>query len=404
MRSAYLLAVALLLWPFAPGPLAAELMPFWSTTQRGANSFNRLPPSQAYFDALAGTGATWVRLAYDKWHSQGRDFLLGNADTYDRLNSDDLATLRAALDRAHRAGLKVVITPLSLPLMRWSQNNGGTFDGRLWQARRHWDEAARFWRDLAQALRDHPAVAAYNLVNEPAPEREAGLAEHAPAAEGAAWYAAHQGSGRDLRAFYEHLIAAIREVDPHTPVMLDAGWYASADGFGYWPAPVADPLTLYSVHMYEPYQATSDPAMFKRPLYHYPGVAPFGGQPQYWNAERVAGYLEGFTHWARRSGLPAQRLVVGEFGCLRRWPGCAAYLEDVLAALEPAGVHWAFYAYREDAWDGMDYELGTAPVPWAYWKAAEAGAPDPLTRPGSSLFEIIARRLKPVPAHKPPAP
>jgi hypothetical protein len=380
--------------PMGQNLWAADLMTFWSSPQRGANSFNRLPPTQAYFDALAATGATWVRLAYDKWEGEERDFLIGNADGYDGLVAGDLETLVGTLDRAHQAGLKVVIVPLSLPLMRWSQNNDGRFDDRLWTDFRNWREPADFWRELALALRDHPAVAAYNLVNEPAPERNSELAEH-PAPEVAqAWYTANRGGARDLPAFYAKLLAAIRAVDPATPVMLDAGWYAAADAFDYWPAPAADANVLYSVHMYEPWQVTSDPAMFKRPLMAYPGPAPFGALTQYWDGARVAGYLAGFTAWADRMGIPVGQRVVGELGCLRRWPGCSTYLEDVLKAVEHAGLHWAFYAFREDSWDGMDYELGTAPVPWAYWKAAETGEPDPVTRAGSPLFEIIERRLR----------
>lgn len=136
---------------------AADLIDFWNTPRHGGNSFNRLPPDQAYFEALHGYGASWVRLSYDKWQAAQRDFLLGNADTYQRLPAADLATLKATLDRAHAAGLKVVITPLSLPGMRWAQNNAGQFDDRLWQDKAYWAQAADFWRDLARALKDHPA-------------------------------------------------------------------------------------------------------------------------------------------------------------------------------------------------------------------------------------------------------
>ena len=37
---------------------AADLMSFWDTQQKGANSFNKTPPDEAYFKALAATGAT----------------------------------------------------------------------------------------------------------------------------------------------------------------------------------------------------------------------------------------------------------------------------------------------------------------------------------------------------------
>ncbi|MFK0312908.1 glycoside hydrolase family 5 protein [Pseudomonas sp. NPDC090233] len=354
-----------------------------------------MPPDQAYFEALRGYGATWVRLSYDKWKPSQRDFLLGNANHYQGLPQDDLEQLRAALDRAHQAGLKVVIAPLSLPGMRWSQNNGGQFDDRLWQDKAYWAQAADFWRDLARELKDHPAVAAYNLINEPAPEKQGSLAEHAPAQHMQQWYGREQGGARDLPGLYRQLLSAIREVDAVTPVMLDAGWYAAADAFSYWPEPLRDERVLYSVHMYEPYAATSAPNMArKRPL-AYPGPVPFAGVTQQWNSQRVAQYLEQPLAWLDAVKVPRSRLVVGEFGCMRRLPGCQQYLEDVLDVLDRHQLHWAFYSFREDSWDGMDYELGAAKVPWRYWQAIDQGAPDPLARKATAEFEPIRRRLNP---------
>ncbi len=373
---------------------AADLIDFWDEPRKGGNSFNRLPPDQAYFDALADYGATWVRLSYDKWAPAKRDFLLGNADDYQGLVEADLAQLVQVLDRAHQAGLKVVIAPLSLPGMRWSQNNGGAFDDRLWQQRRYWSQAAAFWRDLAGALHTHPAVAAYNLINEPAPEKMADLPEHADVAAMRQWYAAQRGGTRDLPAFYRQVVAAVREVDGNTPVMLDAGWYAAADAFGYWPAPLEDARALYSVHMYEPYAATSAPNLLRAQPYAYPGGAPFAGQWQRWDAKRVRDYLERPIQWADAVGVSRNRLVVGEVGCMRRLPGCVQYLEDVLGVLDDHRLHWAFYSFREDAWDGMDYELGKAKVPWRYWQAMEQGKPDPLPRQATEAFEPILRRLR----------
>ena len=56
---------------------------------------------------------------------------------------------------------------------------------------------------------------------------------------------------------------------------------------------------------------------------------------------------------------------------MRRLAGCKQYLEDVLTVLDKQQLHWAFYSFREDNWDGMDYELGAAKVPWRYWQAIE---------------------------------
>ncbi len=373
---------------------AADMIAFWDKPERGGNSFNRLPPDQAYFDALQDYGASWVRLSYDKWQPAERDYLIGNADQYQGLVAKDLQQLKTTLDRAHAAGLKVVITPLSLPGMRWAQNNGDRFDDRLWQDKRFWTQSAAFWRDLAAVLKEHPAVAAYNLINEPAPEKQAGLAEHADAAKMRDWYEKQVGSARDLPGFYQTLISAIREVDPLTPIMVDAGWYGAADAFSYWPAPLADSRVLYSFHMYEPYAATSAPNLQRARPYTYPGLVPFAAGMQKWDPNRVRSYLQQPLDWAAQHAIPANRMVAGEFGCMRKLPGCQQYLEDVLSALEAARVHWAFYSFREDSWDGMDYELGSANVPWAYWKAAEDGQPDPVKRSATAEFEPISKRLK----------
>ena len=373
---------------------AADMIAFWDKPERGGNSFNRLPPDQAYFDALQDYGANWVRLSYDKWQPAERDYLIGNADQYQGLVAKDLQQLKTTLDRAHAAGLKVVITPLSLPGMRWAQNNGDRFDDRLWQDKRFWTQSAAFWRDLAAVLKEHPAVAAYNLINEPAPEKQAGLAEHADAAKMRDWYEKQVGSARDLPGFYQTLISAIREVDPLTPIMVDAGWYGAADAFSYWPAPLADSRVLYSFHMYEPYAATSAPNLQRARPYTYPGLVPFAAGMQKWDPNRVRSYLQQPLDWAAQHAIPANRMVAGEFGCMRKLPGCQQYLEDVLSALEAARVHWAFYSFREDSWDGMDYELGSANVPWAYWKAAEDGQPDPVKRSATAEFEPISKRLK----------
>ena len=223
---------------------AADAIAFWDQPRAGGNSFNAAPPDRAYFQALKGLGATWVRLSFSKWKGEGRDFLIGDADRYDGLAAADLAVLRTTLDAAQAAGLQVAVTPLSLPGARWRQQNGGRFDDRLWSDPAFADQAAAFWRDLAAALKDHPAVAAYNLLNEPAPELKGGLPENAPLPAIRDWQASVAGAPRDLPAFYDRVIAAIRAVDPVTPVMVDAGCYASPRSLAAWPRRLADDRAL----------------------------------------------------------------------------------------------------------------------------------------------------------------
>lgn len=391
-RTFLVAAAALMAW--AAPARAADLIGFWDTQQRGANCFNGRPPEQGYFEALRAMGGTWVRLTFYKWQGEGRDFLIGNADNYQGLVQSDLAILRATLDHAHAADIKVVLTPATLPGARNQQYNDDVFDDRLWSDRAYWEQSAAFWRDLAAAVKDHPAIAAYNVLNEPAPERRGGLDEHIDSETSARWYAQQRGGARDLRAFYRQVVAAIREVDAATPIMLDAGFYAAADALEHFGAPLEDERILYAFHMYEPWSATSAPNMRREAPYSYPGAAPFGGGMAQWDAARVAAYLQRPVDWANANGVARNRLVAGEFGCMRRWADCPRYLEDVLSVINDRfDLHWAFYSFREDVWDGMNYELGTGPA-GAYWAASEAGRPYAYPDIGENpVFAPILRRL-----------
>jgi hypothetical protein len=390
------LYACLLSFGLAAPALSADTINFWNTPRHGANSFNESPPNAAYFRALRAYGGTWVRLSFSKWKTagSGRDFLFDNLDDYHGLVAADLATLRRVLDDANAAGLKVVVTPLELPGARWKQLNNDKFDDRLWSDQRFWTQSAAFWRDLAAALKDHPAIAAYNLVNEPVPELKSDLKEHSSAPVMQAWYAKAAGTSRDLPAFYKLLVGAVRAVDAKTPIMLDAGFYAAADAWSYWPAAMQDDRVLYAYHMYEPWEATSAPNMKRKDPLRYPGTIWFGAEQVAWNAARVSAYLHRPVEWAKKNGVPVSHLVAAEFGCMRQWPDCPRYLEDVLTALDADGVHWAFYSFRE-SWDGMDYELGADKLPWQYWQAQEAGKPFELKRGPNKVFEPIQRRLAP---------
>lgn len=373
---------------------AADLITFWDTPQKGGNSFNAREPDKAYFEALAATGATWVRLTFSKWKGEGRDFLIGDADAYKGLPAKDLAKLRTTLDAAHAAGLKVVVTPLSLPGARWKQQNNGKFDDRLWSDPAFADQAVTFWSDLAGALKDHPAIAAYNLLNEPAPEKTTDLAENGAMAEIRAWQKKNTDGTRDLPKLYTRLIEAIRIVDPVTPIMVDSGYYANPRSLAAWPKRLADDKVLYAFHMYEPYDATSAPNMKRKAPFRYPGVeTDYAGGKMTWDRKAVADHIGAAFDWAKTQGLPPTRVVAAEFGCMRLWADCGTYLTDVMDAVEDKGGHWAFYSFREDEWEGMDYELPAKVKPGQFYWLSEEGKADKLPRDGK-LMDLLKARMQ----------
>jgi hypothetical protein len=78
---------------------------------------------------------------------------------------------------------------------------------------------------------------------------------------------------------------------------------------------------------------------------------------------------------------------------MRKNEGAAKYLQDVINFLNMNEFHWAFYSYREDSWDGYDYELGTGALGWKYWEAKEKGENPALPRKNNDLFEVIKQQF-----------
>lgn len=371
-----------------------EKMAFWDTPQRGANSFNAAPPDRAYFDALRGTGATWVRLTFSKWEGAEQDFLIGSADNYAAIPEPDLETLKRVLNDAHAAGLKVVLTPLSLPGARWAQHNEGKFDDRLWNDKKFWTQAGQFWTELAEELKDHPAIAAYNIVNEPAPEKTTQLSEYGAVSSTTAFLETHEGTPRHLLEFYNFIISEIRKQDELTPIMVDAGFYANPINLAAWPTTLIDRNVLYSVHIYEPYEATSFPNTKRETPLRYPGTkGSFLGTPTIWDNGVLSDYVGAAYDWAEQNNLPKNRIVIGEFGCVRTWTDCGTYLTDALDIFDTHDAHWAFYTFRPDEWDAMDYELPLSFKPGQYYWFIEEGRKAELPRNGA-LFEIIQSRIE----------
>lgn len=394
-RSAPLVLLAAVLGSLAQAAAPSKIS-FWDETRRGTNFFNRVERVERLRAAKAA-GLTLVRLAPNKWlngrpERQLGDFLLGPRQRFTTIPPRDLARLREVLDQADAAGLRIVLTMLSLPGSRWAQHNDGIEERHIWTSREAQDEAIRFWVALATALRGHPALVGYNLRNEPSPERVPPALADWYTGDYEAWYTRVRGTPADLNLFYRCAVAAIRQVDPDTPIVLDSGFYATPWAFKVL-EPIADDKVIYSFHMYEPYAYTNPR---NKGTYPYPGPIPIGEDPgdtppPTWNRARLAAHVQPVVEWQRLHHIPSRRVLVGEFGVVRTHAGATEYLRDLIDIFEERGWHWAFYGYREDEWPAMDYELGTGRVPQAWWDAQAKGAwPDPakVYRP-NALWEML---------------
>lgn len=376
-----------------------SLMDYWSTQRRGANFFNKTP-SPDWFVAAKRMGIEFARMAPDKWKSEQRDFLIGNADEFEELSSKDCQALKEVLDDAHRNDIKVVITFLSLPGSRWKQNNQDKDDLRLWHEGKYKKQSIEFWKKLALLVKEHPAVVGYNVLNEPHPELLSGSGDYREL-DFEKWYQSVKGSLADLNLFYTEIVTAIREIDQNTPIVLDTGMYATPWTIRYL-SPLNDNKILYSFHMYEPYAYTCKGINNGR--YAYPGTVPvslesaesndFSNKTSInWDKAALVEFLNPVSQWQKQHSVPSSQILVGEFGCNRVNKGAEAYFADLIEIFNSHNWHWAFYSFREDCWDGMDYELGSGKLDQQYWDLAENGKNLDEFRVDNPLFSAIKAHL-----------
>lgn len=350
----------------------------------------------AWWKAARELGLEFVRLTPSRWQGTGRDFLMGNADEYRGLIPEDLERLRAQLDLADQAGIKVVLTFLSLPGCRWRQHHQDKSDSRLWRQHMYLAQAATFWRDVARELRGHPALVGYDLLNEPHPLRCLLKATKVSETTVQFWNKLICGELGDLNHFYQVLVASVRSADPDMPIILETDNFADVNGF-LMLKPVADPAILYSFHWYEPWEFTTRRENNGR--FAYPAKMP-GPKPRQtvaWTKKDLRTRLKPLLKWTQENKIPANRILVGEFGCDRQVPGAQAYLADLVSLFNTLDWHWAFYAFREDDWPGMDYELGSGPLPAGYWEEREKGRLPELPRTNNPLFEVLRKEFRAAP-------
>ncbi|ANS51990.1 hypothetical protein BM86_32295 [Bacillus thuringiensis] len=88
----------------------------------------------------------------------------------------------------------------------------------------------------------------------------------------------------------------------------------------------------------------------------------------------------------KKNHVPSNRIIAEEFGINRTVPGAPQYMQDLISIFNQKGWHKSFYAFREDTWTGMHYELGTGKIKWD-----EEGQPK---RQDNPLWDVIKNDLQ----------
>jgi len=95
----------------------------------------------------------------------------------------------------------------------------------------------------------------------------------------------------------------------------------------------------------------------------YPGMTAAQSQnPVPLEINTLRAIISPVADWQKQNNIPSNRIIAEEFGCHRTNCGAAEYLSDLIHIFNAQEWHWAFYSFREDTWDGMDYEIGDQPL------------------------------------------
>ena len=152
--------------------------------------------TEADFENIRALGMNVVRIPFAWWNILTDEGAL-RADAFERLDW----AVRCCAER----GMYVI---LDLHAARGSQNNqdnSGEMNGsNLWKQPLYQDQTVLLWEQVAAHYRDEPAVAAYDLLNEPGGD--------------------FKSTGVTQWEFFDRAYQAIRAIDPVHIIMMESCW------------------------------------------------------------------------------------------------------------------------------------------------------------------------------------
>ena len=293
--------------------LTTRMADFTAGTLRGwALDQSKTYTAQDFAD-LAATGANVVRLPIH----------LTRDPASPRYLPANLAPAIDTLTRCAPLGIRVIIVmvPLPFPASEWWNNPD------LQQ-----DITAQ-WVTIAKALKNYPALQAYDVINEPV---------GAPALKG-------DGTGKEHKTWWlsiaQVICTAIRAVDTQTPLMVEPSQWGLPDQFWLSNAVKVTGLVA-SFHWYQPRE------------YSHQGIDGLP-MPVQLPANDYASTLTEARKFAAKYAIP---VFVGEVGAVRWAPDSAAWFTRSFALLAAEKWGWCVHVWR--GWEGWDNEIPATVTPF----------------------------------------
>jgi Endoglucanase len=187
-----------------------------------------------------------------------------------------------------------------------------------------YNEFLRIWRLIASNIAGHPALYAYNPINEPFFRNGSGAVK------------SHLDAQIDVANI-------IREYDSITPITIEPNIWSNPDGFNGFNPISSIGKVVYQVHFYQPFEYTHqgvwNPELQTK--YSYPGII----DEKYEDKNTLRKKLEPAFQFQQNN--PGVKMLVGEFSAIRWANGAAEWIDDCISLFEEYGWDWCYHAFRE---------------------------------------------------------
>ncbi|MBD2059606.1 cellulase family glycosylhydrolase [Oculatella sp. FACHB-28] len=296
------------------------------------NFQNRIQPED--IQLIKQIGFRHIRLPLDPT-------ILFDEEQPERLNSENLPYVDAALDQILAADLAVIV----------DLHPRSEFKRRLYQEESFVEAVGLFWRSLAQHLSSrNPNQVFLEVMNEPATRNP-----------------------QDWYAIQERLLAEMRAGAPDHTLIASANLRVEDD----WDTivalqqitPVEDPNVVYNFHFYQPMSFTHQGADWGEDTWEHFRNVPYPADAEAiaailpeienetardwlmdygeeeWNAAKLKESLQRAAEWGQSHQV---HVTCNEFGVYRRAApveGREAWLRDVRSLLEQSQIGWAMWEY-----------------------------------------------------------
>lgn len=281
------------------------------------------PCKEEDFKTLKDWGATLVRYQMNRgWGKTNMNQDVAEYMSWVDSKVDHLLT--DILPWAEKYGLQVVV---DLHVPPGGRDKSG--DMNMFYEVKFADAFLETWKRIATRCKGRRGIWGYDLINEPCQNR--------PAAPNCDYWTLQARAAR-----------LVREIDPVTPIVIEANGWDSASQFRFLkPLELSD--VIYQTHMYDPgyythqgVHAKSEKDWLRTP---YPCAA------KKLDKEFLRAALKPVLDFQRRHGAV---IYVGEFSAITWAEGADAYLRDCISIFNEYGWHWTYHAFRE--WAGWSVE------------------------------------------------